>query len=77
MDILPFCACICTDHHQGPGPNLGKGQTLESAIVWLDSRIVPAGGAYVALSRIRKMDNLRFLVSSERIQYNPVSVLPS
>lgn len=54
-----------------------QGQTLESAIVWLDSRIVPAGGAYVALSRIRKMDNLRFLVSSERIQYNPVSVLPS
>lgn len=54
-----------------------QGQTLESAIVWLDSCIVPAGGAYVALSRIRKMANLRFLVSSERIQYNPVSVLPS
>lgn len=49
-----------------------QGQTLAGAIVWLDHHLVPAGGAYVALSRIRKMVDLRFMVTTERAQYKPV-----
>ena len=46
-----------------------QGQTLDSANMWLDSSIVPAGGAYVALARIRKLVDLRFLVETNRFPW--------
>ena len=54
-----------------------QGQTLRGAIIWLDSPAVPDGGAYVALSRIRKFIDLRFLVETVPAQYKPVTMIPS
>ena len=39
-----------------------QGITVEHCIVWLDSPVVAPEGAYVALSRCRQEDNLRFMV---------------
>ncbi|XP_022809932.1 LOW QUALITY PROTEIN: conglutin beta 1-like [Stylophora pistillata] len=38
-----------------------QGQNLGKVIVWLDSAFVPEGAAYVAISRLRKLDDLPFL----------------
>ena len=50
-----------------------QGITVEQCIVWLDSPVVAPGGAYVALSRCRQEDNLRFMVPILSSQVTPVS----
>ena len=40
-----------------------QGQTLEKCIVWLDSKVVAPGGAYVAFSRCKSLKNVHFLTS--------------
>ena len=51
-----------------------QGQTLPNVILWFDCTYVPAGAAYVALSRVRKLDNLRFLTETVPWQYTPVKL---
>ena len=51
-----------------------QGQNMKKIIVWLDCPTVPNGGAYVALSRIRKHDNLLFMKETHPSQYNPVQL---
>ena len=51
-----------------------QGQTLERAILWMDSLHVPAGAAYVALSRVKRMQDLYFMTRTFREQYKPVTV---
>lgn len=50
-----------------------QGQTLENLILWLDCPTVPAGAAYVALSRVKRLVNLNFLVETVPSQYPRVS----
>ena len=51
------------------------GQTLNECIVWLDSPIVAPGGAYVALSHCRKLENIHFLTHILSSPVTPVSLL--
>ena len=44
-----------------------QGQNITHLIVWLDSDLVPAGTAYVGLSRVRKRDNISFQVTPVRV----------
>lgn len=57
-----------------------QGQTLNECIVWLDSPIVAPGGAYVALSRCRKLENIHFwthILSSQVTPVTFVTTLPT
>ena len=49
-----------------------QGQTIDKCIVWLDSPVLAPGGGYVALSRNRKLENIRFMVRIWRCQIVPV-----
>ena len=48
-----------------------QGQTLNEVVIWMDAKIVPAGAAYVALSRVSRLENLYFLTETEANQYRP------
>lgn len=50
-----------------------RGQNIKHLIVWLDSDLVPAGTAYVGLSRVRKRDHI-FLQPIYSHQVTPVRV---
>ena len=52
-----------------------RGQTLDECIVWLVGFVVAAGGAYVALSRCRKLENVHFMTRVVSSQVTPVSLL--
>jgi hypothetical protein len=52
-----------------------QGQTLNECIVWLDGVMVAPGGAYVALSRCRKLVNIRFMTCILSSQVTPVSLV--
>ena len=52
-----------------------QGQTLGKIIVWLDCPSVPQGTAYVTLSRLRKLDDLFFMVYGSPNQFLPVEML--
>ena len=52
-----------------------QGQTLNKTIVWLDCDLVPEGTAYVALSRLRKLEDLHFMVQGNANQFKPVAML--
>ena len=49
-----------------------QGQTLGKMILWLDCPVVPCGTAYVALSRIRTLENLHFFTKTNPDQFKPV-----
>lgn len=49
-----------------------QGQNLKHLVLWLDCPTVPAGLAYVALSRIRTKADLSLLQPMERHQVVPV-----
>ena len=49
-----------------------QGQTLNKVIIWFDCARIPEGAAYVALSRVRKLENMYFLIKSHQQHYNPV-----
>ena len=51
-----------------------QGQTLPNVIVWFNCMYVPADAAYVAVSRARKLDNLRFRTETVPWQYTPVKL---
>ena len=52
-----------------------QGQTLNECIVWLDGCVVAPGGAYVALSRCRKLENVHFMTRVLSSQVTPVSLV--
>ncbi len=52
-----------------------QGQTINECIVWLDGVMVAPGGAYVALSRCRKLENIRFMTRILSSHVTPVSLL--
>ena len=54
-----------------------QGQNMKKIILWLDFEKVPKGGAYVALSRIRKHDHLLFMHKTSVQQYLPVQLDPT
>ena len=51
------------------------GQTLRKVIIWLDCPFVPRGTAYVALSRLRTLQDLYFMVYGNPEQFLPVEML--
>jgi len=50
-------------------------QTLKNIVLWLDCPRVPEGVAYIALSRIRKLDDLFFMVQAVPKQFTQVQML--
>ena len=52
-----------------------QGQTLGKVIIWLDCPWVPQGTAYVALPRLRKLDDLFSMVYGSPNQFLPVEML--
>ena len=50
-----------------------QGQTLEKVITWLDAPTTPAGTAYVALSRVRKLSDLFFMTPVSTTQFSAAS----
>ena len=50
-----------------------QGQTLQEVVIWMDAKTVPAGAAYTVLSRVRRLENLYFLMATHKNQYQPVS----
>lgn len=51
-----------------------QGQTLDQCIVWLDCPVIAPGGAYVALSRCKKLSDIHFMVPIMSSQVTPVSL---
>ena len=49
-----------------------KDQTLPKAILWFDQDIIPAGTAYVALSRVQKLSDVLFLTPLKTSLFKPV-----
>lgn len=49
-----------------------QGQTLQKAILWFDIDRTPPGAAYVALSRVKKLDDLFFLIAFHPSHFTPV-----
>ena len=49
-----------------------QGQNLGEIILWLDSPCVPHGSAYVALSRIRQLQDLYFVTQTDPEQYKSI-----
>ena len=49
-----------------------QGQNLGKVILWLDAAFAPEGAAYVAISRLRKLDDLLFLTKTNPEQYHPL-----
>ena len=50
-----------------------QGQTLPKVVLWLDTDTTPAGTAYVALSRVRSLNDLYFLVPLSPSHFTPVA----
>lgn len=52
-----------------------QGQTLGKVIIWLDCPFVPEGAAHVALPRLKKLEDLFFMVYGNPEQFKPVQML--
>ena len=52
-----------------------QGQTLPKAILWFDQDTIPPGTAYVALSRVRKLNDVSFLTPLKSCFFRPVQHL--
>ena len=50
-----------------------QGQTIENAIVWFDTEILGPGAAYVALSRVKTLDSIKFLTPLQLSHFKPVA----
>lgn len=48
-----------------------QGQNMRHAVLWFDCKVLPAGCAYVAMSRVKKKANLRFLVKPTLRHFRP------
>lgn len=51
-----------------------QGATLSKVFLWLDSPQVPLGTAYVGLSRVRRLDDIRFVTRMIYTQVQPVAI---
>ena len=51
-----------------------QGQMLKSAIIWFDVTMVPAGSAYVALSRVKRLRNVFFITAMQLIHFTAVQM---
>jgi hypothetical protein len=49
-----------------------QGQTLPKAILWFDQDNIPAGTAYVALSRVKNLTDIFFLTPLKSCFFKPV-----
>ena len=49
-----------------------QGQTLDSAIVWFDCEHLGEGSAYVALSRVKTLQSIRFFTPLKKEHFKPV-----
>jgi hypothetical protein len=49
-----------------------QGQTLGQCIVWMDSDILGPGSGYVALSRVRTMNDIHFMTPLQQHHFKPV-----
>lgn len=49
-----------------------QGQTLENVVVWFDCERLGPGTAYVALSRVKRMQNIKFLTPLMMSHFQPV-----
>ena len=49
-----------------------QGQTLPKAILWFDKDNIPPGTGYVALSHVRKLDDIFFLAPLKPCFFTPV-----
>ena len=54
-----------------------QGQNLKKIMLWLDRDHIPEGCAYVAISRIKYLKDLFFLMPTHPRQYSPVEQLQS
>ena len=52
-----------------------QGQNIQHLIIWLDSPLVPAGTAYVGLSRVRRKSAISLLQRISADQLTPVQLL--
>ena len=49
-----------------------QGQTLANILVWFDVNTLPPGSAYVALSRVKRLEHLHFLTAINTQHFQPV-----
>lgn len=49
-----------------------QGQTLDKAVLWFDTNKTPPGAAYVALSRVKSLSDIWFLMPLKSCQFTPV-----
>ena len=50
-----------------------QGQTLPKAALWFDIENIPAGSAYVALSRVKKLADIFFITPLKPNFFRPVT----
>ena len=50
-----------------------QGQTLQKAVLWFDIDRIPPGTAYVALSRVKTLDDIYFLSPLRTKFFTPVT----
>ena len=52
-----------------------QGQTLSKVISWFDIDAIPPGTAHVALSRVKKLEDILFLTALKTAFFRPVKQL--
>lgn len=50
-----------------------QGQTLDNLVVWFDTPLLGPGAAYVALSRVKTLDSIKFLTPLQISHFQTVS----
>lgn len=50
-----------------------QGQTLDNVVVWFDTETLGSGTAYVALSRVKSLQNIAFLTPLQLSHFRPVT----
>ena len=63
--VYPFAPDYALTVHKA------QGQTIPFVIIWFDGQKAPDAAAYVALSRVKKLDNLRFLTRITKLHFTP------
>ncbi len=68
--VYTFCLAYATTMCKA------QGQTLARVVLWFDIDNIPPGTAYVALSRVRRLDDIFFLNRLQTKSFIPVTRLP-